>query len=163
MKESAVAALTYARARAPLLGLRPHFHQEVDIHVHIPEGATPKDGPSAGVTMAVALISALTGRATRSDVAMTGELTLRGRVLPVGGIREKTVAALRQGLTTVLLPVGNEGELELLPAEVRRDLNLVMVGGMDEVLEAALEEAPALGSGGHEAGEWTPPFAGGSH
>ena len=178
MKESAVAALTYARARAPLLGLRPHFHQEVDIHVHIPEGATPKDGPSAGVTMAVALISALTGRPTRSEVAMTGELTLRGRVLPVGGIREKTVAALRQGLTTVLLPEGNEGELELLPDEVRRDLNLVTVGNMDQVLEAALEEAPTLGSPGpgspapgspgpgspeHEAADWTPPFAGGSH
>ncbi|TVP44725.1 MAG: endopeptidase La [Gemmatimonadales bacterium] len=153
MKESAVAALTWARSRAAPLGLRPLFHQEVDVHVHIPEGATPKDGPSAGVTMAVALVSALTGRPTRSDVAMTGELTLRGRVLPVGGVREKTVAALRQGLTTVLLPAGNEGDLDLLPDEVRSELRLVLVSSMDEVLAAALLDAPG----------WNPPFAGGSH
>jgi ATP-dependent Lon protease len=102
-------------ARAAQLGLSPHFHREVDVHVHIPEGATPKDGPSAGVTMALALISALTGRATRPGVALTGELTLRGRVLPVGGIREKTVAALRHGFTTVLLPEGNEANWSSFP------------------------------------------------
>jgi len=138
MKESAVAALTYARSRAQALGLRPHFHQDVDIHVHIPEGATPKDGPSAGITMATALISALTGIPTRDDVAMTGELTLRGRVLSVGGIREKVVAALRHGIQTVLIPDGNAPELETLPDEVRGALQLIPVRSMDEVLSASL-------------------------
>ncbi len=160
MKESAVAALSYARARASVLGLRPHFHREVDVHVHIPEGATPKDGPSAGVTMALALISALTGRPTRADVALTGELTLRGRVLPVGGIREKAVAALRHGVTTLLLPEGNGGELELLPEEVRSALRIVLVGKMDQVLELALERTPAPSSA---AFDLEPPLAGGSH
>jgi ATP-dependent Lon protease len=157
MKESAVAALTYARARAPQLGLRPLFHRDVDVHVHIPEGATPKDGPSAGVTMAVALLSALTGRPTRGGVAMTGELTLRGRVLPVGGIREKTVAALRNGLHTVLLPVGNAGEIERLPAEVRAGLTLIPVASMDDVLDQALLPSPEVELPG------THPFLGGSH
>jgi ATP-dependent Lon protease len=138
MKESAVAALTWTRARADLLGLPPHFHREVDVHVHIPEGATPKDGPSAGVTMAVALISALTGRPTREGVALTGELTLRGRVLPVGGIREKLVAALRHGLDTVVIPSGNQGELELVPDEVRAGLRLVLADAMEDVLVEAL-------------------------
>jgi ATP-dependent Lon protease len=159
MKESAVAALSYARARASVLGLRPHFHREVDIHVHIPEGATPKDGPSAGVTMALALISALTGRPTRADVALTGELTLRGRVLPVGGIREKAVAALRHGVSTLLLPEGNGGELELLPEEVRSELRIILVGKMDQVLELALERTPAPSP----AFDLEPPLAGGSH
>ncbi len=138
MKESAVAALTWARSRAEMLGLRPHFHREVDVHVHIPEGATPKDGPSAGITMAVALISALTGRPTRDGVALTGELTLRGRVLPVGGVREKVVAALRHGVTTVVLPSGNAGELELVPQEVREALRLVQADTMDAVITEAL-------------------------
>jgi ATP-dependent Lon protease len=136
MKESAVAAFTYARARARSLGLGPHFHREVDIHIHIPEGATPKDGPSAGITIGAALISALTGIPTRADVAMTGEITLRGRVLPVGGVREKAVAALRTGMTTMILPAANEGELELLPPEVRDRLTFRMV----ERMESALEE-----------------------
>ena len=118
MKESAVAAVTFSRARARELGLRIHFHKDVDIHIHIPEGATPKDGPSAGITIAAALISALTGTPTRQMVAMTGEITLRGRVLSVGGIKEKVVAALRNGVRTVILPAGNAAELELLPPEV---------------------------------------------
>jgi ATP-dependent Lon protease len=146
MKESAQAALTYARSRARALGLDPLFHREVDIHVHIPEGATPKDGPSAGITMAVALVSALTGTPTRADVAMTGEITLRGRVLPVGGIREKAVAALRSGMSTMILPRGNAPELELLPAEVRDRLAFVAVTTMDEVLEGALLPAGAQGT-----------------
>lgn len=135
MKESAVAAFTFARSRARLLGLRPQFHREVDIHIHIPEGATPKDGPSAGVTIAAALVSALIGLPTRRDVAMTGEITLRGRVLPVGGVREKAVAALRTGMSTMILPAANENELELLPREVRDRLTFELVEGMDAVME----------------------------
>jgi ATP-dependent Lon protease len=161
MKESAVAALTYARSRAGELGLRPHFHQEVDIHVHIPEGATPKDGPSAGITMASALISALTGIPTRSDVAMTGELTLRGRVLPVGGIREKAVAALRSGLRTVLVPADNLPELEQLPAEVRDGLEFIPVRGVDEVLHHALSRS--LKSLGDAPFPVSDPFPSASH
>ncbi|MDT8341007.1 MAG: endopeptidase La [Longimicrobiales bacterium] len=143
MKESAFAALTYARARARPLGLAPDFHRSLDVHVHIPEGATPKDGPSAGITMAVALISALTGVPSPGDVALTGEITLRGRVLPVGGIREKAVAALRHGIRAMVLPAANLPDLELLPEEVRAGLEFVAVRDMDEVLAAAL---PALGA-----------------
>ncbi len=142
MKESAFAALTYARSRARRLGLDSHFHQEVDIHIHIPEGATPKDGPSAGITIAVALISALTDIPARSDVAMTGEITLRGRVLGVGGIKEKAVAALRNGIRRVILPASNAGELELLPEEVRTGVEFLPVRTMDEVLQAALVRLP---------------------
>jgi ATP-dependent Lon protease len=112
----------------------------VDIHIHIPEGATPKDGPSAGITIATALISALTGRPTHGNVAMTGEITLRGRVLPVGGIKEKAVAALRHGMDTVLIPAANVPELELLPDDVHAGLLFKAVRTMDEVLEAALVE-----------------------
>ncbi len=144
MKESAVAALTFARSRAAELGLEGRFHEEADVHIHIPEGATPKDGPSAGLTMAVGLISSLTGRPTRTDTAMTGEITLRGRVLPVGGIREKAVAAVRAGLGTFLLPQGNEGELERLPAEVRNRLEFVPVRTVDEALELTLIRRPGL-------------------
>ncbi|HZD05244.1 MAG TPA: S16 family serine protease, partial [Longimicrobiales bacterium] len=142
MKESALAALTWARSRAARLGLDPHFHEDVDIHIHIPEGATPKDGPSAGITIAVALIGALTGVPSRADVAMTGEITLRGRVLPVGGVKEKAVAALRHGIATVLLPAANLPDLEQLPREVRDALDFRAVRTMDEVLEAALVEMP---------------------
>ena len=142
MKESAQAAVTYARSRAGLLGLSPQFHEKVDVHIHIPEGATPKDGPSAGITIAVALISALTDTPTRGDVAMTGEITLRGRVLGVGGIKEKAVAALRGGMRAVVLPASNASDLELLPAEVLEQLRFVPVRSMDEVMEAALVRSP---------------------
>ena len=142
MRESAFAALTYARSRAVRLGLDPQFHKEVDIHIHMPEGATPKDGPSAGITIATALISALTGIPSRSDVAMTGEITLRGRILAVGGVKEKMVAALREGMRKVLVPVTNAPELELLPEEVIEGLEFVPVRTMDEVLTEALSEQP---------------------
>ena len=138
MKESAFAAVTYARSRARRLGLSERFHKELDIHIHIPEGATPKDGPSAGITIAVALISAITDTATRADVAMTGEITLRGRVLAVGGIKEKAVAALRGGIKRVLLPAANAPDIEQLPEEVRNGVELVPLETMDQVLREAL-------------------------
>jgi ATP-dependent Lon protease len=141
MKESAQAAVTYARSRSTLLGLEPLFHEKVDVHIHIPEGATPKDGPSAGITIAVALISALTDTPTRADVAMTGEITLRGRVLGVGGVKEKAVAALRSGMRRVVLPAANASELELLPAEVREQVEFDLVRTMDEVMDAVLVES----------------------
>jgi ATP-dependent Lon protease len=138
MRESGQAALSYARSRAAILGLDKSFYKEVDVHVHVPEGAMPKDGPSAGITMVVALVSALTGVPTRKDVAMTGEITLRGNVLPVGGLNEKLVAARRAGITTVLIPKMNERELRDIPAEVRSSLSIVGVETMDEVLKLAL-------------------------
>jgi len=142
MKESAQAAVTYARSRAQLLGLESLFHEKIDVHIHIPEGATPKDGPSAGITIAVALISALTDTPTRADVAMTGEITLRGRVLGVGGVKEKAVAALRSGMRRVVLPAANASDLELLPAEVREQVGFELVRTMDEVMDAVLVEGP---------------------
>jgi ATP-dependent Lon protease len=138
MKESAQAAVTYARSRSELFGLEPKFHEQIDMHIHIPEGATPKDGPSAGITIAVALISALTETPTRADVAMTGEITLRGRVLGVGGVKEKAVAALRSGMRKVVLPAANASDLELLPDEVRAQVEFDLVRTMDEVMEAVL-------------------------
>ncbi len=142
MRESGQAALSYARARATHLGLDRWFHRDIDVHVHVPEGAMPKDGPSAGITMATALISALTGVPTRSDVAMTGEITLRGTVLPIGGLTEKLVAARRAGVRTVLLPRANEKDLAEVPEEVRADLSFITVETMDQVLEHALDRTP---------------------
>ena len=140
MKESAQAALTYIRARTDALGLPSDFYEHVDIHVHLPAAGIPKDGPSAGVTMAIAMISALTGRATRRDVAMTGEITLRGRVLPVGGVKEKALAAHRAGILTLILPRRNIKDLDELPIEAREALNVIPVDTMDEVLLNALRE-----------------------
>ena len=138
MKESAQAALTWTRAHAGQLGLEEDYFQTHEIHIHVPAGAIPKDGPSAGVTMAVVLVSLLSGRAVRRDVAMTGELTLRGRVLPVGGLKEKLLAAARAGITRVLLPRENEKDLEELPAHVRAKLDCCFVGNLDEALAWAL-------------------------
>lgn len=138
MKESAQAALTYARARATELGLPEGFHEYQDLHVHLPGGGIPKDGPSAGITMAVALVSALTGRPVRRDIAMTGEITLRGRVLPVGGLKEKVLAAHRAGLTTVIIPRRNLKDLDEVSATVREALLVVPVDNMDQVIEVAL-------------------------
>src|SRR5262249_9960648 len=143
MKESAQAALSYIRSRAETLGITPDFYENSDIHIHVPAGAVPKDGPSAGVTITTALASLLTGRHVRSNVAMTGEITLRGRVLPVGGIKEKVLAARRAGIETVLLPHRNAKDLDDVPEEVRRSLRIVFVENMDELLEQALEPPAA--------------------
>jgi ATP-dependent Lon protease len=143
MRESGQAALSYARSRATQLGLDKWFYRDIDIHVHVPEGAMPKDGPSAGITMAVALVSALTGVATKSDVAMTGEITLRGTVLPIGGLNEKSVAARRAGIHTVLIPRGNVKDLTEVPDDVRDALTFVAVETMDQVMEHALDRPAA--------------------
>ena len=138
MKESAKAAITYIRSRSALLGIDPDFYKNRDIHIHFPEGAVPKDGPSAGITMTVALISALTGTPVRRDVAMTGEITLRGRVLPIGGLREKTMAALRAGVKTVIIPVDNVSDLEEIDQTVRARLRFVSAENVDDILDVAL-------------------------
>ena len=140
MKESAQAALSYSRTRSGELGVRDRFYEQMDIHVHVPEGAVPKDGPSAGITIATALISALTRRPAKRDVAMTGEITLRGRVLPVGGVREKVLAAHRAGITTFILPKKNVKDLAEIPTAVKRQVRFVPVNHMDEVLPVALSE-----------------------
>jgi ATP-dependent Lon protease len=140
MKESAQAALSWVRAHAVSLGLKENFYTKQDIHIHIPEGATPKDGPSAGITMATALVSALTGRAVRRDVAMTGEITLRGNVLPIGGLKEKSLAAHRSGIHTLIIPRKNRKDLEELAETVRRDAKFHLVSDIEQVLELALEK-----------------------
>ncbi|MFQ6016430.1 MAG: endopeptidase La, partial [Anaerolineae bacterium] len=138
MKESAQAAVSYVRSKANELDIPETFFQENDLHIHVPEGATPKDGPSAGVTIATALASLLTGRCVEADVGMTGEITLRGRVLPIGGIKQKVLAAHRAGLKTVIIPKRNEVDLEDLPEEVREDLSFILVDTVDQVWDAAL-------------------------
>jgi ATP-dependent Lon protease len=134
--------MSYFRSRAAKFGMKEKFYFSKDIHVHVPAGAIPKDGPSAGVTMATALISAFTGIPVRSDVAMTGEITLRGRVLPIGGLREKSLAALRSRIYTVIAPEQNEKDLDEIPRHIRRRLNFRFVKHMDEVLKIALKEDP---------------------
>ena len=154
MQESARAALSYVRSKAQNLGLEPDFFEKSDVHLHIPTGAQPKDGPSAGVTMATALVSLISGRPVRADAGMTGEITLRGQVLPVGGIKEKVLAAHRSGLKIVILPQHNEADLEDIPDEVRREIKFVFVDKVDEVLNAALE--PLIAPVSTTAGDATP-------
>lgn len=138
MKESAEAAFSYIRAHSKKMGLAENFYQDKDIHIHVPEGAVPKDGPSAGVTMATALASVLTGIPVRNDVAMTGEITLRGRVLPIGGLKEKSLAAYRAGIKTLIIPKENEKDLEEIPAHVLSQFRVVCVETIEQVLENAL-------------------------
>ena len=142
MTESAKAALSYVRSRAEVLGLDPRFSRKVDIHVHVPSGATPKDGPSAGITLVTSITSALLGIPVRNDVAMTGEISLRGRVLPIGGLREKLLAARRSGIKRILMPSDNEKDLKDVPEEVLRDLEIIFVDHVDDVLPQALDATP---------------------
>jgi len=142
MKESIQAAMTVVRARADKLGINPEFHEKRDIHIHVPDGATPKDGPSAGIAMCTALVSCLTGNPVKSEVAMTGEISLRGKVLPIGGLKEKLLAAHRGGIKTVIIPKDNVKDLEEIPENAKRDLNIHAVETIDEVLTIALENPP---------------------
>ncbi|HEY5610094.1 MAG TPA: endopeptidase La, partial [Thermoanaerobaculia bacterium] len=163
MQESARAALSYVRSRAELFGLDPDFHDRIDIHIHVPEGAIPKDGPSAGITMATALLSAVTRIPVHRDVAMTGEITLRGKVLPIGGLKDKVLAASRAGITKVILPAENEKDLEDIPADVKEKMEFHLVESMDEVVIIALDGTivplaakeklpePAKAAGGEDA------------
>ena len=156
MKESIQAANAYVRSRSVEFGIHPSLFEKKDIHVHVPEGATPKDGPSAGVAMATAIISVLTGIPVRKDVAMTGEITLRGRVLPIGGLKEKLIAAHRGGVDTVIIPRENEKDLKDLPAVITKNLKIILVEHMDEVLAHALavsDPTNFLQSGVHELDE----------
>ncbi|TMB95818.1 MAG: endopeptidase La, partial [Chloroflexi bacterium] len=142
MKESASAALSYLKDRAGELGIDPSLFEKNDIHVHVPAGAQPKEGPSAGVTVLTAMASILTARPARDDVAMTGEITLRGKVLPIGGVKEKVLGAHRAGIRRVLLPAHNEADLDDIPADLRKDMELVLVESIDQVLREALTPRP---------------------
>jgi ATP-dependent Lon protease len=157
MQESAQAALTCIKARAERLGMSLDFIRKRDLHIHIPEGAIPKDGPSAGITLATAMASALTRVPIRKNVAMTGEITLRGRVLPIGGVKEKLMAAHRFGITTILVPKDNEKDLIEVPEEVRSVLDINLVETIDEVLALALEDACPTDAGAVDEAK-TPPL-----
>jgi ATP-dependent Lon protease len=142
MKESISAANSYVRSRATKFGIEPPSFERTDVHIHVPDGATPKDGPSAGAAMATAIVSVLTGIPIRKDIAMTGEVTLRGRVTAIGGLKEKLLAALRSGVKTVLIPSENEKDLADIPENVKSEMQIIPVSTMDEVLARALTRAP---------------------
>jgi ATP-dependent Lon protease len=160
MKESCQAALSYTRNKAPKLGIDPRFLEKQDIHIHFPAGAIPKDGPSAGVTIFTALTSLLTGIRVRGDVAMTGEATLRGLVLPVGGIKEKVLAAHRAGIKRIIMPERNKKDIQDVPEQARKELEFVFAHSMDDVLRAALEEDPFLKAEKNPPGPEAPPAEG---
>ena len=151
MQESVKTALTFIRANAARLNIPENFLEKYDLHVHVPDGATPKDGPSAGITIATAIASALTGIPPRPLTAMTGEITLRGRILAVGGLREKLLAAVRAGVHTVIIPEDNRADLDDVPEQIRAALNIVMLKDGWSVLEAALSQSPALNNAASEA------------
>jgi len=142
MQESAQAAMSYVRSRAQMFGIPKDFYRRLDLHIHVPEGAIPKDGPSAGITMATSLVSALTQIPVRCDVAMTGEITLRGKVLPIGGVKEKLLAAHRAGIKTIVLPKDNQKDLADIPANIKDEFTVHLVESMDEVLKIALTHQP---------------------
>src|SRR3979411_1224398 len=152
MKESASAALSYLKDRASVLGIDPSLFEKNDLHVHVPAGAQPKEGPSAGVTVLTAMASILTGRPARDDIAMTGEITLRGRVLPIGGVKEKVLGAHRAGIRRVLLPKRNEADLDDIPADLRAEMQLVLIESIDEVLREALTPPKAAAGSNGAAG-----------
>jgi len=141
MQESAKAAFSYVRSRWQQLGLKKEFYKNLDVHIHVPEGAVPKDGPSAGAAITMALISAFTKKPTKREVGMTGEITLRGRILEIGGIKEKVLAAHRAGLKTIILPKDNKKDLEEIPKNVKKDIKFVFVSHMDEVIKIALKKS----------------------
>ena len=139
MKESARAAISYIRAHAKKYGIDDEKFETTDIHVHVPEGATPKDGPSAGITMATAILSAFTGKPVKKSVAMTGEITLRGNVLPIGGLKEKALAAYRQGIKTIIIPTANKKDVSEIPQEIRKDINFITADSVEKVFETAIK------------------------
>ncbi|MEE9504087.1 MAG: S16 family serine protease, partial [Thermodesulfobacteriota bacterium] len=154
MQESAQAALSYVRSRAEKLGLEKDFYQEIDLHIHVPEGAVPKDGPSAGIAITTSIVSALTGKPIRRDIAMTGEITLRGRVLPIGGLKEKILAAHRGNIAHVLVPQENEKDLKEIPGKILNALKITLVDHMDEVLKSSLilDDPQSFMKGGTKTG-----------
>jgi ATP-dependent Lon protease len=142
MQESIQAAFTVVRSRADSLGIKPNFYEKYDVHIHVPEGATPKDGPSAGGAMAISLISIFTGIPVKSDTAMTGEITLRGQILKIGGLKEKLLAAKRGGIKNVIIPKENEPDLQEIPEQILKSLNIIPVEWVDEVISHALVKEP---------------------
>jgi len=164
MKESVEAAMSFVKARAPTYGIKPSLFARKDIHIHLPEGAVPKDGPSAGIGLVTSIVSTLTGVPVRRDVAMTGEVTLRGRVLPIGGLKEKLLAALRGGISTVLIPEENRKDLAEIPANIRDGLDIIPIRHVDEALRLALTEVltPIVWSEADELAALPPGTVGGA-